>query len=109
MEDYSIVIQAGGKSTRMGLDKATLAFNGTDLLNHMVDTLSVLEQEILVISNISRKINNKNISLFPDIIKDIGPLGGLHAGLHYARSDNVLMMACDMPFINFDIISHMLS
>lgn len=98
-KDVSGVILAGGKSIRMGQDKATLKWGETDILNHIVKKLFATCKEILVVSNLPRYLN-KPAKLVTDIIPNCGPLSGIHAGLCHAQHQKTIIVGCDMPFID---------
>ena len=97
---FSVVIQAGGKSSRMGTDKVFLPFKGQTLLERVTGRLASLTDDLLIISNQADKLNQLQYPAYPDLISGCGPLGGLYTGLVYARYPAVVMVACDMPFAN---------
>lgn len=94
----SAVILAGGKSTRMGQDKASLPWGDQDLLHHLIDCMEKISQDILVISNQSR-ILPISVRVAADIIPQCGPLSGIHSGLYHAKHSTIFVISCDMPFI----------
>jgi molybdopterin-guanine dinucleotide biosynthesis protein A len=101
---FSVIIQAGGKSSRMGTDKLFIPFRGQTLIEWVIDRLTNLTDDMIIISNQPEKLNYLNQSVYPDSIKDVGPLAGLYTGLKYARYDSVVMVACDMPFVNSSLL-----
>jgi molybdopterin-guanine dinucleotide biosynthesis protein A len=104
---FSLVIQAGGKSERMGEDKALKSFLGRPLIQQVMDRLAPLADEILVTTNrpedyafltdskVSRLWNPR---LIPDLIAGRGALGGLYTAVASATHPIVGVVACDMPF-----------
>ncbi len=101
------VILAGGASERMGFDKQKLVFNREPIIQHHIKLLEPYFDEILIISNnhLSDIFLNKNkVYIHEDILKNYGPLGGIHAALTYAKSDLIFVVACDMPHINIDYL-----
>lgn len=105
-EDLSIAIQAGGKSTRMGSNKSKVEFLGVPLILRVLDRIQNLSGEIIILSN-SNDLDYEeleNIPIFPDLIPDIGPLGGLYTSLKKAKKEFVALVACDMPFANPQLI-----
>ncbi len=102
-EQFSIMVLAGGQSRRMGRDKATLSWGGNDVLGSLLARLIPLSDDVLVISNVVRDINPP-VRQFPDLIPGKGPLSGIHAGLIHARHDLVFVTACDVPFLEPEII-----
>jgi molybdopterin-guanine dinucleotide biosynthesis protein A len=101
---FSVIIQAGGKSSRMGTDKLFIPFRGQILIEWVIGRLANLTDDLIIISNQPEKLKYLNQSVYPDAITGIGPLAGLYTGLKYARSDKAVMVACDMPFINSSLL-----
>lgn len=100
----SAVIQAGGKSSRMGVDKAFVLLHGKPLIAHVLERLRQIEpDELFIIANPSDQSDQYarlNVPVIPDQIHDKGPLGGITTALEAARNPNLLVVACDMPFID---------
>lgn len=92
------IILAGGKSTRMGKDKAALPWATSDLLHAKIEQLRSVCQDIIVVSNMPRHIAGNDVRVISDIYQEMGPLGGIHAGLTHARYDYAFVTACDMPY-----------
>ncbi|WP_069650921.1 molybdenum cofactor guanylyltransferase [Caloranaerobacter ferrireducens] len=103
----SAVILAGGKSTRMGFDKQLLNINGRRLILWIIEKLKDEFDDIIIVSNKPEYYSEVDCRIVSDIIKDMGPLSGIHAGLMNAKSQYVYFIACDMPVINIDYIKHM--
>ncbi|MBC8331558.1 MAG: molybdenum cofactor guanylyltransferase [Anaerolineae bacterium] len=101
----TIVIQAGGQSNRMGQDKALLSFLGRPLIERVLERVSPLADETLITTNTPAGFRYLEIPLIPDIIPKRGALGGLYTALCAARGDLVAVIACDMPFVNADILA----
>jgi molybdopterin-guanine dinucleotide biosynthesis protein A len=97
---FSVIIQAGGKSSRMGTDKLFIPFRGQKLIEWIIGRLANLTDDLFIISNQPAKLKYLNQAVYPDAIIDIGPLAGLYTGLKYSRYERVVMVACDMPFVN---------
>jgi molybdopterin-guanine dinucleotide biosynthesis protein A len=100
----SIVIQAGGESQRMGQDKALMPFLGKTLLERVIERVSDLGNELLVTTNHPEKFSHFKIPLFQDRQPERGALGGLFTALSAAQFPTVIVVACDMPFVNPDIL-----
>ncbi len=105
----SCAILAGGESRRMGAEKAFLKLGGSTIIERVIDTVMQAASEIIIVTNDPKNfahLKTKNIPI--DIVKDIypgvGALGGLHSGLNHAAHEMVFVCACDMPFINPDLI-----
>jgi molybdopterin-guanine dinucleotide biosynthesis protein A len=102
---FTIVIQAGGESRRMGQDKALKLFLGQPLINRVVQRVSSLADELLVTTNHPDDYQFLGLPLYRDIIPERGALGGLYTALTVARFDLVAVVACDMPFVSPDLLA----
>jgi len=108
VKDISVVIQAGGKSSRMGTDKAFLEFKSKTLIQFIIDQVRVLSDDLIIISNKPDEYMYLGYPVHEDIYKDVGVLGGLHSGLYYAKYHEVLTIGCDMPFHNIGLLEYMI-
>ena len=104
-EMFTIVIQAGGESRRMGQDKALLPFLGQPLIERILKRISGLADEILVTTNNPGAFQFLGVPLYPDLAPDRGALGGLYTALRAASHPLVGVVACDMPFLNPDLLA----
>jgi molybdopterin-guanine dinucleotide biosynthesis protein A len=95
---FSLVIQAGGKSERMGEDKALKLFLGRPLIQHVIERLAPLADETLVTTNRPEDYAFLGYRLIPDLAPGRGALGGLYTAIASAASPLVAVAACDMPF-----------
>lgn len=106
---YSIAIQAGGKSSRMGQDKGLLDFGGTPLVKYIYNQIKDQSDDIFIVSNTPDQYKQFGLPVFQDVFMDIGALGGVHTVLSYTKTDFALILACDMPFVNPKVIDILLS
>lgn len=97
---FTVVVQAGGESRRMGQDKALVLFRGQPLILRVLQRLESLQAEVLVNTNHPQEYAFLNVPLITDIFPRRGALGGLYTALSYARYPEVAVVACDMPFAN---------
>lgn len=104
-EMFTIVIQAGGESRRMGQDKALLPFLGQPLIERIIERIRGLADEILVTTNNPGAFQFLGVPLYPDLVLDRGALGGLYTALRAASHPVVGIVACDMPFLNPDLLA----
>jgi molybdopterin-guanine dinucleotide biosynthesis protein A len=100
---------AGGKSSRMGTDKSFVPLLGKPLIEHVLERIDGLSDDVIVITNSPERYAYLNLPLFGDIHPDRGPLGGLHTALSQAIHPHVLVVACDMPWLNRLLLNYMLS
>ncbi len=99
------IVLAGGKSSRMGFNKALVEFGGRRLIEIAVDRLSGLFPEVLIIANDPDLYAYLGVTILPDLVPNSGSLGGLYTGLASASHPRAFFAACDMPFLNPDLIS----
>ena len=100
----SLVIQAGGQSSRMGEDKALKLFLGRPLIQRVIDRLSPIADELLVTTNRPEEYSFLNTRLIPDLKPGRGALGGLYTAIASATQPLVAVVACDMPFASTRLI-----
>lgn len=102
-------ILAGGKSTRMGTNKALLAIKGQPLIARVASVLSSSHHlgEVLLITNTPSDHAFLQMPMYEDVQKGLGPLGGIHTALHYATCSRVLIVACDLPFITAELVNYL--
>lgn len=108
---FTALILAGGKSSRMGRDKALLPFGGKTMLEHTVDLTLPIFQEALVILRDRSKIEGLNLGrakIHEDLFKNQGPLAGIYTGLAYSTTKAACVFTCDMPFIDEVLIRDLL-
>ncbi|HWQ69524.1 MAG TPA: molybdenum cofactor guanylyltransferase [Patescibacteria group bacterium] len=98
------IVLAGGKSSRMGANKAFIEFGGKRLIEATVDCLKALFPEVLIIANDPPLYAYLGIEVIPDLIPDSGSLGGIYTGLSAASHPACFFVACDMPFLNAELI-----
>jgi molybdopterin-guanine dinucleotide biosynthesis protein A len=100
---------AGGKSSRMGTDKAFVPFLGRPMIEHVIERVQTLGSELTIITNNPDAYTYLGYPLSGDIYEESGPLGGLHSALYHAKQFHVLVVACDMPWLNISLLEHMIS
>jgi molybdenum cofactor guanylyltransferase len=103
------VIVAGGRSRRMGEDKASKSFVGEPLLTRLVRRLAPVVDELLVIGPASLESLAPDARVLGDLVSDAGPLGGLYTALHATECEHLFLMACDMPFVEPQLVRAMLA
>lgn len=94
----SLVIQAGGESSRMGQDKALVPFLGVPLIQRVFDRLAELGEEVLITTNRPEAFTFLKTRCVPDLLPGQGALGGLYTALSASSYPLVAVVACDMPF-----------
>ncbi len=112
MESYkehnkvSAVILAGGANKRFnGKTKANIQISGVRIIARTIKVLHELFDDIIIVTNTPEEFKGyKHYTLVPDEIKNVGPLGGIHAALKVAKNDAVFVFASDMPCISSEIV-----
>ena len=102
------IILSGGKSSRMGEDKALLNLGRQKMIEHVLNEMKDVFMDILIIGN-PELYDFPGVPVKPDIIPGRGPLSGIHAGLIHTGKDYVFVTACDMPFVNKKLIQYMIN
>lgn len=102
------IILAGGKSKRMGSNKAFLTLEGERLIDRTVRTFRDIFREVILVTNTPFDYLDQDCTITTDIIKDMGALGGIYTGLFFASNDHAFVSACDMPFLNKSFIEYMI-
>src|SRR5881396_49237 len=98
------VIQAGGKSTRMGgAPKALLELGGRRIIERVVTVVRAVVDDVLLVTNTPELYAFLDLPMVPDVFPDHGSLGGLYSGLAAARGDAAFTVACDMPFLHAEV------
>jgi molybdopterin-guanine dinucleotide biosynthesis protein A len=108
--DVTALILAGGASTRMGVDKAFLTYEGTPLITRVHDVLAPLFADVLIAAG----TETPGRGPFParalyDAMPGLGPLAGLVAGLKAAQTPWLFMVACDMPHLDPRVIARVVA
>lgn len=105
------VVLAGGRSRRLGVDKALLRLGGRSLIERVVDSLRELSDDILVVTNAPERFVDvlDNVRYVPDALPYSAALVGVYSGLRAARHDYALVVACDMPFLNVGLLRYLVS
>jgi molybdopterin-guanine dinucleotide biosynthesis protein A len=93
------VILAGGKSRRMGQDKAFLPFGTGMLVERVIEVLRQVTEDVILITNTPELYRRFGLPMFSDVIPEAGSLGGIYTGLVSAKTSYSLCLACDMPFV----------
>jgi molybdopterin-guanine dinucleotide biosynthesis protein A len=100
----TVAIQAGGKSSRMGEDKALRPFLGRPLIERVIQRLQPIADELIVTTNRPANYAFLALPLFTDLKPERGALGGLYTAIASAHSPIVAVVACDMPFASAPLL-----
>jgi molybdopterin-guanine dinucleotide biosynthesis protein A len=82
---------------------------GKPMIEHVLDSVAGLGREEMLITNKPDEYAYLKLPMYGDIYPDKGPLGGFHSALFHAKSDYILVVACDMPWLNRALLEYMIS
>lgn len=102
------IVLAGGKSERMGLDKGLMEWKGRQLVQYSIEALRPFCGHILIIAG-NNEYARFGFPMVKDEYPDIGPMGGLHAGLKASNNEHHIVLSCDMPMVDEEIIRSLLA
>lgn len=103
------VILAGGQSRRMGQNKALMRLGDQPLIVHVIRQIESVTDELLLITNEPNLYTALKLPMYADILPDMGALGGLHTGLTYATNSAVICVGCDMPLLQPNLLSYLVT
>jgi molybdopterin-guanine dinucleotide biosynthesis protein A len=108
-KDTAGVVLAGGRSSRMGHDKASLLIAGEPLLQRVVGRVRQALAEVLVVGPQELKRLVPGVRVIPDVEVARGPLGGLVTALQTVDTSWIFVVGCDMPFVEPALVSAMVA
>jgi molybdenum cofactor guanylyltransferase len=100
-------ILAGGKSTRMGADKAFVMLDGRTLLARALELGRSLTKDVRIVGDAEKF--REFAPAVEDIFRDCGPLGGIHAALRASQAELNLMLAVDVPFVSPEFLQFLMA
>ena len=105
----TVAVLAGGKSSRMGVDKAFARVLGRPLIEAVLAAVAGLGAETLVITNRPDDYAYLGLPLFADVLPDKGALGGVYSAVHASSQPHTLCLACDLPFASRRLLEYLVS
>lgn len=102
--DATGIILAGGKSSRMGRNKALLEFGGRSIIEQTIDLFKSIFPEVIIVTNTPEEYVNLGIKTVTDIFPGKGSLGGIYTGLIHSSYDYSFVTSCDMPSLRRELI-----
>ncbi|HLA19559.1 MAG TPA: molybdenum cofactor guanylyltransferase [Dehalococcoidia bacterium] len=109
MEPLDGIVLAGGQSRRLGIDKALLSLGGAPLLQTVVQRVSQVCPRVIVA--VDRPGRYRRLGLAARFVADaspgLGPLAGLQSGLRACSTEYAFVVACDLPFLNVELLRYM--
>lgn len=105
MISFSVAIQAGGRSSRMRTDKSFVELQGQPLIAHVIERVAGLGQTAtFIVTNTPEPYRAFDLPLVADVIPDAGSLGGIYSALVRSLAPYTLVVGCDMPLLNPDLL-----
>lgn len=107
------IILAGGRSSRLGREKLAEVIAGKSLIERAISRLSALSQEILIVISQKQARSSLPSYTYPeartvvDLYPETGSLIGIYTGLVHSSNSLNLVVACDMPFLNLELLRYM--
>ena|SRR5215467_1846615 len=105
MEAVAAFVLAGGRSSRMGSDKALLELGGRPLISRALELVSFVTSDVKIVGPPAKC--QRFGTVIEDVYHDRGPLGGIHTALANSQSDLNLVLGVDLPFVEPHFISHL--
>lgn len=106
-EQLTAVILAGGKSQRMGRNKAFITLGKHTFIEHIIAAVQDLVMEVLVVAN-GNEYEHLEQKVYEDLIKNKGPVGGIYTALKYAQTPYVLVLSCDIPLVSTQVLQFLI-
>jgi molybdopterin-guanine dinucleotide biosynthesis protein A len=101
------VMLAGGKSSRMGQNKALMSLGGRRLIDRVASVLREVFRELLLVTNSPVVYADLSVPMVSDVFPDKGSLGGIYSAIYHASTPYCLVVACDMPFLNAAVMRYL--
>lgn len=108
-DDIVGVILAGGKSSRMGQDKALLYYRGKPFIQHIAESLQYVFKNVIIISDHGEQYKFLNLPIDQDVYRDCGPLGGIHSAFIHTHTEFIFITSVDLPLIDTSAIQYLLN
>lgn len=105
----NVAVLAGGRSSRMGFDKAFAEIDGQPLIERVLARVADLGSEVMLIANAPERYTYLDLPIYPDVIPDKRALGGIYTALTHAATTHTLIVACDLPFLNRALMARLIA
>jgi molybdopterin-guanine dinucleotide biosynthesis protein A len=106
--DITGVILAGGKSSRMGVNKSFLKLGNQTIIERIVNLMKSIFTEVIIITNTPDEYKFLKLPLYEDLYKWKGPLAGIHSALTHSQTEKVFVLSCDVPLMSKEIIEYII-
>lgn len=106
-ENITGIILAGGKSSRMGTNKALLQYRGMSFIQHIINVMRPLVDRIIIVGK-PEYYTDLKFKRIDDVYKNSGPIAGIHAGLEDSTTPFNLVLSCDVPLITEPLLKELI-
>ena len=106
--NFTGIILSGGRSLRMGENKAFIKIEGLPIIQRITSLFKQLFQEVIIVTNEPQLFRTLDSKIYVDIIPNKGALGGLYTGIYYSFFKYSFCVACDMPLINKSLVEFLI-
>ncbi|GAV22683.1 molybdenum cofactor guanylyltransferase [Carboxydothermus pertinax] len=106
MQNLTVAILAGGKSSRMGRNKALLPLESKTIIEHLITNFQPIASELFIVANTS-EYDFLGLPVYNDRYPAQGPLAGIETALRVATNEKVFITACDLPLLPAGIPGHL--
>ena len=103
------VILAGGKSSRMGQNKALMSLGGKRLVDRVVEVMGSVFDDLLMVTNTPDVYAELGMPMVRDVWPDKGSLGGVYSAIYHVATPYCLVVACDMPFLRAAVLRYLIT
>ena len=101
------VILAGGRSRRMGQNKALMRLGNSTIIEHVIEQMRVVTPDLLLITNTPEFYAHLGLPMHADLVQGMGALGGVYTGLTCAANRTVICVGCDMPLLQPNLLTYL--
>ena len=105
--EITAFILSGGKSSRLGTDKAFLMLDGKPLIQRSLELLDAIFSEVVISSNNPEQYISYKKNVIEDLIPDHGPLSGIHSALKFSSTEKNFILSCDLPLVSVELINYL--
>ncbi|MDZ7764936.1 MAG: molybdenum cofactor guanylyltransferase [Melioribacteraceae bacterium] len=109
MNKVNGIILSGGKSSRMGEDKALLKVGAKTIIEIMIDKLKPFCNEIIISADETEKYSQFGYKVVPDKFDNSGPLAGIYSSLLESNSERNFIISCDLPLVSQNVIENIIN
>ena len=104
------IVLAGGKNLRLGSSKALEIIGGKSLIERVVERVKLVSPQTLIVTSPEQLalLVAEEVEVLVDLYPGKGPLGGIYTGLLASPSSHSIVVACDMPFLNIELLRYMI-